>query len=193
MNYDIRKNTLEECLEHWSNPQDHNLAENYNGPQCKQRSKYLVSIFKKYKIPKNNILEIGCNCCRNLNKLHDHKYKNLTGIEISKKAIEKQKEFFPKLKVTLINNTIEDCILKFKDNQFETTFTMAVLQHIHIDSNWIFEHIARITNKNIILIEEPVRNYKKIFESYGFTLIDKRNCNKIEGLVKYKCFIFKKG
>jgi len=194
MDYDIKKNTLEECLNHWANPQDHNQPENYNKSYTSQRSKYLYGLLKKYKIPTTSrILEIGCNCCRNLNYIYSKGYNKLTGIEINKNAIDLQKELFHKLKANIINSSIEDYILKIQDNKFDVIFTMAVIQHIHLDSNWIFEHIARINKKWLIIIElDLYRNYEKIFTNLGYEQIEVRSCRLIKGLEKYKARIFKK-
>jgi SAM-dependent methyltransferase len=194
MEYDIKKNTLEECLNHWANPKDHNQPENYNKSYTSQRSKYLYGLLKKYKIPTTSrILEIGCNCCRNLNYIYSKGYNKLTGIEINKKAVELQKELFPKLKANIINSSIEDYILYLNDNKFDVVFTMAVIQHIHLDSNWIFEHIARINKKWLIIIElDLYRDYKNIFTNLGYEQIEIRSCKLIQGLEKYKARIFKK-
>jgi SAM-dependent methyltransferase len=194
MNYDIKKNTLEECLNHWTNPKDHNQPENYNKSYTSQRSKYLYGLLKKYKIPTTSrILEIGCNCCRNLNYIYSKGYNKLTGIEINKNAVELQKELFPKLKANIINSSIEDYILYLNDNKFDVIFTMAVIQHIHLDSNWIFEHIARINKKWLIIIElDLYRNYENIFTNLGYEQIEIRSCKLIQGLEKYKARIFKK-
>jgi 2-polyprenyl-3-methyl-5-hydroxy-6-metoxy-1,4-benzoquinol methylase len=191
MKCDIKMNTLNECLNYWGKTQDQNNPANYKNK--KQRSKYLINILNEYNILKeSNICEIGCNCGRNLNMLYKNKYKNLTGIEINNDALNKQKKFFPELRANLINSSIEDCILKFKDNEFDTIFTMAVLQHIHNDSIWIFEHIARITNEYLFLIELNVYSWEKIFTNLGFSLIEKRSCYLIKGLEKYFAWILKK-
>ena len=194
MDYDIMENTLEECLSHWKNPNDHNQPIAYNKPGTMQRSRYLYGIFKKYKIPTNSrVLEIGCNCCRNLYYLQCKKYNKLYGIEINKNAIDLSKELFPELKANLINSSIEDYILKIQDDKFDVIFTMAVIQHIHLDSNWIFEHIARINKKWLIIIElDLYRDYKKMFEKLGYKQIEVRSCKLIQGLEKYKARIFKK-
>lgn len=193
MNYDIRKNTLEDCLKYWQSPQDHNKTENYIRQHTEQRTRYLLSLLAKYKIPKNKkILEIGCNCGRNLNGLFVDEYKSLVGVEISNEAVRKQKEFFPDLKARIINKPIEECILKFKENEFYVTYTMAVLQHVHVDSNWILKEMAKITSQYIILIELNLRDYKKIFEKNGYKLIEKRSCYLIKGLEKYFAWILKK-
>lgn len=193
MNYDIKNNTLEECLNHWRNPKDHNSSENYNKSHTQQRSIYLTNIFKKYIHNKSKILEIGCNCCRNLSYLYNANYHNLYGIEINENALSLSRKFFNNLdNVVLINSAIEDFILNFKDNEFDVVFTMAVLQHIHVDSNWIFEHIARISKQYIILIELETRDYKKIFEKFNFKQIERRSCHLIKGLKKYKTIILKR-
>lgn len=193
MNYDIFENNIEECLNYWKEPKDHNKTSNYNKEHTQQRSRYLVGMFEKYNIDKNsNILEIGCNCGRNLNHLNKAGYKNLSGIEINNEALTLLHEIFPELSAELINGSIEDNILFFKDYQFDVVYTMAVIQHIHIDSNWIFKHIARICKKYLILIELDTRDYEKIFSNLGFTLIEKRLCSKIKGIEKYKFRIFEK-
>ncbi|GEL78473.1 hypothetical protein TMU01_27080 [Tenuibacillus multivorans] len=59
-------------------------------------------------------------------------------------------------------------------------FSMAVLEHIHTDNDWVLEQIARITKSHLIVIESESwdserhfpRNYKKIFESLGFKQIE---------------------
>jgi SAM-dependent methyltransferase len=196
MKYDIKNNTLEECQEYWENEAEkgHNKSENYNRIHTQQRSKYLLGLLKKYSIKENSsILELGCNCCRNLNHLFSNNYKNLTGIDISKKALSTKEKFFPELKANLINSSIEDHILKFHDNEFDLVFSMAVLQHVSLDSNWIFEHIARIAKEYIIFIElDLYRNYENLISKFGFSLIERRNCTQIKGLEKYKANIFKR-
>jgi hypothetical protein len=70
---------------------------------------------------------------------------------------------------------------------------MAVIQHIHLDSNWIFEHIKRINKKWLIIIElDLYRNYESIFTNLGYEQIEVRSCKLIQGLEKYKARIFKK-
>lgn len=197
MYVDIKKNTIEECLEYWSKPKDHNVPENYNIRQgvTIKRSQFLVKLFKDYKVLKNDkIIELGCNCGRNLYYLDKEGYNNLTGIDINDNAIKKSKIFFPDLKINLIKNSIEDCVLKAHDNQFDVLFSMAVIQHVSLDSNWIFKHLCRITKNYIILIElDLYRNYKKLIEeSSQFKLIERLSCVEA-GLSKYKCNIFKKG
>jgi hypothetical protein len=56
---------------------------------------------------------------------------------------------------------------------------MATFQHIHPDSEWVFQEIARITKRYIVTIEDGKavgqrrvpRDYSKIFPRFGFDLI----------------------
>jgi len=77
---------------------------------------------------------------------------------------------------------------------------MAVLEHIHPDSEWIFEDMARITGLYLITIEAEKaehwrlypRNYKNIFEKYGLKQVEESSCDKESGLGVYTLRIFKK-
>jgi|GEM_PF-2464290 hypothetical protein len=69
---------------------------------------------------------------------------------------------------------------------FDLVYTMAVLEHIHDESEFIFSHITRITRKILITIEDEggiswrhfPRNYKKIFENLGMKQIEEINFKK---------------
>ena len=68
-------------------------------------------------------------------------------------------------------------------------FTMAALQHIHPDSEWVFPEIVRITD-TLITVEDEVattwlcfsRNYKAIFEKLGMKQIEALSCANVPGL-----------
>jgi hypothetical protein len=67
---------------------------------------------------------------------------------------------------------------------------MAVLQHVHYDSDWVLPEIARITRDILITIEDEgrslgrhfPRNYKNIFEAQGLRQIKAINCAGVVGL-----------
>ena len=90
----------------------------------------------------------------------------------------------------IFNGLIEDLIGTFSDNEFDIIFTMAVLEHIHTDSEWIFSEMARIVNEIIITIEDEhevswrhfPRKYKEIFESLGMKQVEQINCSAEVGL-----------
>ena len=121
-----------------------------------------------------SILEIGCNIGRNLAYLQARGYHNLYGVEPSPRAVNQMAFHFPKLKFTFYVSSIESCIDQFRDEQFDVVFTMAVLMHIHPDSEYVFEQIARITKNILITVEHESthsercwpRGYKEIFEEF---------------------------
>jgi len=171
--------SLGEIHRYWSS--------NRNSPKSylkgEARSKFLLGIIDT---PKNSkILEIGCSVGRNLNYLFKNGFTNLVGVEINKKAVGIAK-INPKLKI--YNSSIEDIIKTFKGDEFDVVFTMAVLEHIHTISGWIFPEIARITKKLITIEDEKSsswrhfpRNYKSVFEP-KLKQIKEINLGNIEGL-----------
>ena len=106
------------------------------------------------------ILEIGCNVGRNLDYLRQAGYENLAGVEISPRAAEGMQENFPELSemVNYFEGPIEEIIRVFLDNQFDVVFSMAVLQHLHPDSEFVFQEIVRIARLGIITIEDETRH-----------------------------------
>lgn len=194
INYKPRSRS--ELYRYWREPWEYdknNLPENYLKP--KERSIFLLKIMKPYVSIDEKILEIGCNVGRNLNFLFNAGFKNLEGIEISKKAVNMLRESFPEMaKYTKIYNApVEEIIKNFNDYEFDIVFTMAVLEHIHKDSEWIFPEIVRITGKYLITIEDEYgyswrhfpRNYKKVFESLGIKQIQEFCCSGVNGLGSY--------
>lgn len=116
-------------------------------------------------------------------------FHDLSGIEISKNAIDMMKQAYPDLaeKIEVYNGPVENFIRDFKDDSFNLVFTMAVLEHISTESEFIFSHMARITKKNLITIEDErglswrhfPRNYKVIFEGLGLKQVEEINFRKI--------------
>jgi 2-polyprenyl-3-methyl-5-hydroxy-6-metoxy-1,4-benzoquinol methylase len=162
---DIFTSTKDLTHKFWENPDNRNRPKDYAAH--KERSKFLINnVFSKLETQKDDsILEIGCNCGRNLKFLQDEGYTNLTGIDISQEAIDYSKKVYPELNAYLIVSPIEEIIDSFKLKSFDVIFTFAVLMHIHQDSEWVFNRIKRISKKYIVICEDQRRDYKKIFES----------------------------
>lgn len=189
--------SLEEFHEYWmNNPKQHPTA--YLNKTT--RSQTLLNIIKRHSKPHDNILEIGSNIGRNLKHLFDAGYKNLHCVEINHEAINQMKHFFPEVaeNTEIYVDSIENVIIDFADEQFDTVFTMAVLEHIHFESEWIFPEIARITGNTLITIEDERteswnhfrRNYKDIFKKMGLKHVD---VSKPKGLSRsFKARVFKK-
>ncbi|MBN2186831.1 MAG: class I SAM-dependent methyltransferase [Dehalococcoidia bacterium] len=182
-----RHKSREELHQYWIHPWDGtNLPENYL--KHGERSTFLLEIVDRCAEAGGTILEIGCNVGRNLNHLFIAGYTKLAAVEISKDTIDLMKQAYPEMarQVKIYNNPIEDVIVNFQDDAFDVVFTMAVLMHIHTDSEFIFSEMSRITKKYLITIEEErcmswrhfPRNYKNIFESLGMKQVYEFNCRK---------------
>jgi SAM-dependent methyltransferase len=145
------------------------------------RSEYLVDLFNSFANKEDHILELGCNVGRNLHYLHENGYQNLYGIEINSHTLEILEEEYPDLSrdAELYNSTIEQKITEFDEDEIDICFTMAVLEHIHPDSEWIFQEMVNITSKYIVLIENEEqiswrhvpRRYDEIFTELGCEVV----------------------
>jgi len=196
---------IHQIHEYWKNPNDGmNNPEGYADQKTSVRSAFLYKIIQQQNISKKSkIIELGCNVGRNLNYLSQRGYTNIYGIEISKNALEKMKEIYPEMSssIEVFHSAIEDKIKKFEQDEFDVIFTMAVLEHIHTDSEWIFEEIVRITKRYLITIEDEKgiswrhfpRNYRKFFEKLGLEEILEMKCDEVLNLPKgFKARVFEK-
>jgi len=196
--------TRKELHLYWKDPRDKDNSAALYLKEGGLRSKFLVKLIKKHTTSfQNSVLEIGCNVGRNLNYLSHAGYKKLSGIEISTEAVKLMKKSYPVLckSAKIYNSPVERIIKKLGDSQFDIVFSMAVLQHIHRDSEWIFREMARITKQYIITIEDEhgltwrhfPRNYKTIFGKLNVVQVEQMNCKHIKGLSKnFMARVFKK-
>ncbi len=171
---------LDDIHKYWKKP-----ADGTNRPSDyilkDERSRYLLE--KIQNLGKDiNILEIGCNVGRNLNYLYNNNYTDLSAVEISEAALVKFKDVFGETynAISIYNSPVEEFFKENSNLQYDLIYTMAVLEHIHTDSDWIFEHMVKQTSKYILIIEDEnsiswkhfPRNYKKIFENLGMKQIE---------------------
>jgi len=187
---------------YWRQPWDgSNLPQGYL--EGKEKSEFLLRLLEKHADRQSKILEVGCNVGRNLNELFLAGFRNLEGIEISETAVELLRHSYPEMgRSTRIHNiAVEDVVKEFEDGQFDVVFTMAVLEHIHKDSEWVFAEMARITKSLLVTIEDErglswrhfPRNYRKVFERLGMKQTAEFQCDGIEGLgVGFCARIFEK-
>jgi SAM-dependent methyltransferase len=183
---------------------------------------FLRSLLRNYVDEESSILEIGCNAGANLYCLQDTGYSKLNGIELNPNAIDLMEEEFPELYYNMNNIWIgraQDMLGRLENNQFDTVYTMAVLQHIHNPED-LFSEIYRITGDILITIEAEkevmkkrdvalsqfvFRDYNSIFTELGFTEIEcmtegspdgDQKISKYEGNMKdlqdYTVRVFKK-
>lgn len=177
-----------ELFDYWESPNDGvNSLETYVLERTRQRTISLMNLVRELKIPHNSkILELGCGVGRNLAGLRTIGYTNLWGIDISEKAIDFCKKYFFNLNAYLRVGSIEKLIVSIPDNCFELVFTMAILEHIHPSSEWIFKEIARITKYLITIEDEFIKSPRHFPRSYGdiFTELEMTQIGKpfIKGL-----------
>ncbi|QGH35225.1 methyltransferase domain-containing protein [Gracilibacillus salitolerans] len=190
------KKSLKEIHEYWKN---NSYPEKYR--VATERSIFLLSYIEKYIQTNQRILEIGCNVGRNLHHLFENNYKELTGIEISQEAVEQLHKNYPDLAehTDIIHASAESVLKHMEQDHYDLVFTMAVLEHIHPDSEWLFDHIARITKSYLITFEAEnyehwrifPRDYRGIFEDLGFEQVEEATGESAR-LPNYTLRIFKK-
>lgn len=156
------------------------------------RTDYLVK--KVHGLAVSEILEIGCNCGRNLEGLRLSKAYNLFGVELNKRAVTVMQLRHSELykQAIIINEEIEKVDLDIK--KFDLVFTMAVLEHIKD-----IEFLKRIRTKYFITMEDErgrprwwyfKRNYKEVFENLGYRQIEEENLGGIiDENFTYRLFI----
>lgn len=174
---------------YWREPDASNRAEGYVDPI--ERSQLLLDLLEPFVSRQDPILEIGPNVGRNLEHLRLAGFQHLAGIEISSKALETMRAVYPDLvpAVTVYNAPVEDVIRGLPDQSFGAVFTMAVLEHIHPDSDWIFAEMVRICRGVIVTIEDEEsqtwrhipRDYRSIFESLGMIQVREGDPSAIGG------------
>ncbi len=189
---------------YWSHNPTGNQPEDYvTNDRNKKTSKVLVKTISKYVNPENTILELGTNVGRNLHFLSESGFKKLFGVEINKRAVDLMKSEFPGLwgHVKIYNEPIESFLQK-NNMRCDLIFTSAVLEHIHYDSEWVFNKIPLFTNRYLLTLEiEDLkvdfhrivgRKYKEIFENLNLTCIEERRFPDTHTLGNYTLRVFEK-
>nr|WP_303650387.1 class I SAM-dependent methyltransferase [Halalkalicoccus sp. NIPERK01] len=102
-----------------------------------------------------SVLELGCSSGRHLAHLHEHGYRDLSGIEINDEAIDVMEETYPALAAcgTFYLDTIEEVVTGFEDGRFDAVYSVETLQHIHPDNEWVFEELSRVTADLLVTVE----------------------------------------
>jgi SAM-dependent methyltransferase len=183
----------DEIHRYWSKPSDDaNRPEDYaEMPEMRGRSALLRELIGTRAGDDPKVLEIGCNVGRNLDHLLHTGVRKLTGIEISEPPVKMMRQVYPELAsvARILNMPVEDAIKNLGDGEFDLVYTMAVLEHIHPDSECVFGEMVRVTRNLIITIEDEEsvsgrhfpRQYKRTFEPLGMEQIEERNCEGVGG------------
>ena len=128
--------------------------------------------------PQSRILEVGSNVGRHLAFLRSRGYEDLNGVEINSFAVSKMHDLYPETadKVEVTIGSLEQVLPTLPDKAFDLVFSVVVLTHIHPDSDFVLDHIARISRRYISTIEAEAgtgarvfeRDYHKVFTSRGY-------------------------
>ncbi|KTG30396.1 class I SAM-dependent methyltransferase [Haloferax profundi] len=162
----------------------------YYGPN--DTSESIRRVFDQYLTRESAILELGCGPGRHLSHLHDHGFEHLYGVDINDESFEVMGEAYPSLAAdgTFYADAIENLVGEFDDGQFDATFSIETLQHIHPDDEWVFEELARSTSDLLVTVENEgdesvppsergvnddeydfplyYRDWKRVFTQFGF-------------------------
>lgn len=174
--------SLNQVHEYWKTTDDR-----YNSPETYLNSstdvpEIIFDLIKRTGCDKNStVLDLGCNVGRNMNYLFVRGYEHLSGIDISKRAIDLMQKSFPIMakSSSVYNDSFENILPNTKNLKFDIVFTSAVLMHIHKDSEYLLDYIPKLVNKFLITFEDEVgvarknfpRNYKSVFEKLGMKQI----------------------
>ncbi len=207
---DEDKYSAKEAQEFWKNPVVSEGKEvEKNAPKDylsfnDNRSPVLHQIIERFLDSKNSkIIELGPNAGRNLNYLYQKGYQNVHGIEINPNAVSLLAESFPEISDNITLSSLEEALPEIENKSYDLVFSMAVLEHVSSQSDFIFDHIKRISSGFIITIEDEVtswserhfqRNYKKVFESDEWKEIFSANCKEYDCLDdRFFIRVFKRG
>jgi SAM-dependent methyltransferase len=156
------------------------------------RSRLLLRLVAGLPSPPARILEIGSNVGRNLHYLFENGRRDLEGIEINEAAVDEMKRAFPGVGAAAVihRGPVEDVIRTLPDRRYDLVFSMAVFEHIHTDSDWVFGEIARTSAHHILTIEDEEcvsprhfpRNYRRVFEAHAFRQVHEEACDAVAGL-----------
>lgn len=164
---------------YWLSPEQRNMPQRYISVGHK-RSRHLVETVSRHFDKRTAIFEIGCNAGRNLHYLFAAGFSNLHGLELNPKAVALLREVYPELaEVPVHVSAVENKIRDYPTDRFGLTFTMAVLEHVHKQSEWVFAEIGRIS-QNVLTIEDErsessrtfPRSYRKVFERLGLRQVE---------------------
>jgi ubiquinone/menaquinone biosynthesis C-methylase UbiE len=139
----------------------------------------IFSEFSDYlKCNNKKIIEIGCSTGFCASKIIDMKNNHYTGVDIQPEYINKAKLLFPNG-----NFICQDArSLKFNDSSFDIALFNGVVHHMDDDlfKNCLNEVKRIIKNDGLILISEPVFNYKDLLSTIFLKLDRGKYIRKFE-------------
>lgn len=142
--------------------------------------KIAMGTLPRYAEKKWSFLEIGCNTGHTLAELVKAGYKNVSGIEINRKAIDLGRRNLPELRgVPILCAPLEDVIRDIEP--VDVIFGTGVLMHLPFELDWVLDAMAMKARRVILTSENEFdtdsffkwgRNYKAIFEALGWVQVE---------------------
>lgn len=118
----------------------------------------------------DRLLELGCNVGRNLAYLRQRGFARVAGVEINEHALRSMSSWLPDTyeHAKLYRGPLESILPTLPARGFDVVYSMAVLEHVHRDSDDVFTHIARVTNRFVLSFEnEQSRSGRHFPRDYG--------------------------
>lgn len=154
-------------------------------------SEALVDVFDRHLNERARLLELGCSSGRHLAHLCDNGFTNLTGVELNPDAFEVMAGTYPRLAATgsFHEGAIEEVLDELGDGAYDAIFSVETLQHIHPESSWVFEEVARVTADLLVTVENEgeeqhginyvndefplyYRDWEAVFSAFGLRQIE---------------------
>ena len=171
---------------YWANPDAGNQPDDYT--EGESRSEFLLNEVKEYLRTSDFIFEPGCNIGRNLNCFYKNGFTHLFGADINHAAVCSMGKHYPDLKIVSMIGKLEDVLPIIETDAFDVVYTMAVLEHIHPDSEFLFDHLVRIAKRLLVTVEDErgvswrhfPRDYHAVFNKMN--MVKSVVCENVEGL-----------
>jgi SAM-dependent methyltransferase len=118
-------------------------------------SETLVAILEQFVDREAAILEVGCSSGRHLAHLRRAGYDDLTGVDINSDSFDVMAEHYPALAETGTFHTgaLEDLLTTFPDDGFDVVYSVETLQHVHPETEWVFEELIRVSSDLVVTAE----------------------------------------
>ena len=125
------------------------------------------------------VLEVGCNCGRNMAHLLRAGYKHIWGVEINPEAVEYAWGSFPSVAGRMRVSDAQSFLATKPSNSYDLIFTQSVLMHVPPEDDYLFKQMSRVSSKMLFISEVEVqagnlmrhkfnRNYREVFEALGW-------------------------
>jgi SAM-dependent methyltransferase len=161
-----------EAQAYWQDPPIENQPDTYLVNR-EERSALVADLVAQHVSLDDRVLELGCNAGPNLATLHARGFTALEGVEINPKAVKLLRVTYPQLADTQVHNMpIEEFAAEM--GYYDFVFTLAVFEHLHTDSDWVFATVAQHC-KWLLTVEDELgvsprhfpRFYGRLFTEIG--------------------------